>query len=138
MSAETYLQSLRSKRALLEQVISEETQRPAPDEAVLARLKREVACTSADISFLERRAKAERSLVSQTTDVLVAEESPSLSSIEEALDELERLSSQALDAAREEVEEARRQSRELERILAALRSTLRAVDQEWHVSAAAG
>ena len=41
MTMQDYVESLRSKHALLEQQIDEEMHRPLPDQSVLTRLKRE-------------------------------------------------------------------------------------------------
>lgn len=41
MTMQDYVESLRSKHALLEQQIDNEMHRPLPDQAVLSRLKRE-------------------------------------------------------------------------------------------------
>lgn len=41
MTMQDYVESLRSKHALLEQQIDDELHRPLPDQAVLSRLKRE-------------------------------------------------------------------------------------------------
>jgi hypothetical protein len=41
MTMQDYVESLRSKHALLEQQIDDEMHRPLPDQATLSRLKRE-------------------------------------------------------------------------------------------------
>jgi len=41
MSMQDYVESLRSKHAVLEQQIDDELHRPLPDQAMLTRLKRE-------------------------------------------------------------------------------------------------
>lgn len=137
MGIQDYLESLRGKHALLEQMLLDESDRPLPDQAVMARLKREKLRIKGEIARLaeaEQTAEDEGHETGQLVDVPPLRGPIPSPSIEEAVDELERLTAQALRTSREEVEAARRHYREFEKILAEIRLTLHDVDERWCVA----
>ena len=56
MTMHDYVESLRSKHAVLEQQIDDEMHRPLPDQAILTRLKREKLRIKDEIARLNTRA----------------------------------------------------------------------------------
>jgi hypothetical protein len=59
MTMQDYVESLRSKHALLEEQIDEELHRPLPDQSILTRLKREKLRIKDEIARLGRTSTGE-------------------------------------------------------------------------------
>jgi hypothetical protein len=59
MTMQDYVESLRSKHAMLEEQIDEELHRPLPDQSILTRLKREKLRIKDEIARLGRTSTGE-------------------------------------------------------------------------------
>ena len=62
MTMQDYVESLRSKHALLEEQIDEELHRPLPDQSILTRLKREKLRIKDEIARLGRTSTGEMTM----------------------------------------------------------------------------